>query len=135
MFFKCKLAFKDFLTLRAWQGGYCHWVHVRLVCQHSFLSDKSLSTEITKNHSGRFRIGCFFTSNGNERMNGWMSGFYVIIQSCLCVVLFWARQAGKLLGLFSMVSCVMAEKILWCHLGPTQTTPNSEVRIRIHQRA
>ena len=67
--------------------------------------------------------------------NEWLDGFYEIIQSCLCVVLFRARQAGKLLGLFSMVSCVMAEKIWWCHLGPTQTTPNSEVRIRIHQRA
>ena len=76
MFLKSKLAFKDFLALRAWQGGDCHWVHVSLVCQHSFLSDKSLSTEITKNHPGRFRIGCFFTSKGNERMNGWMSGFY-----------------------------------------------------------
>ena len=111
---KCKRGFEDFSTFGAFLTVcHCYGVHIGFVFQHPYLCHKRFSAQITKNYPEWFWKRCFSISRGQRgpkgSIVGCMSYFHVILQSCLCVVLFMARGAGKLLGFFNVVSCMVAK--------------------------
>ena len=105
MLLKCKRGFEDFSTFGAFLTVcHCYGVHIGFVFQHPYLCHKRFSAQIIKNYPEWFWKRCFSISRGQRgpkgSIVGCMSYFHVILQSCLCVVLFMARGAGKLLGFF-----------------------------------